>query len=423
VVGSGGAVAHNQLPHYNAGRTADQGTGQDRPRGTVMKFDSFGSPEMALLMAASGGDPSSESVRRLMAGRLDWTKLTRLAFESHATPGLWHVVSSFPDLPAEAETLQSLAVVNDFRRYHIRSLTARVTRELAAEGIEVLALKGAALLAGGVSRPAQRTMADIDLLVIAGSPEHAWKICRANGWSLVNEATMVELYQGHHHLPPLLDPDGVTIGLELHRALLPGAERLGVDLPAIIARSRVVKVGEVPVRVPSVEDLLLHACLHFAWSNKLRRGVWRAFADVHAIIADPAFDWDRFVSVAVTRRAKQCCYWTLRLGRVVVEMSVPDEVLNRLDPSSGGPLSSFLERHFAIQIADPGAEEAVAERVQRWLWFAGMREPSRSDEADALWNEGSLAMPREDANHPPQRGALRAALATTQYFFRLISRE
>lgn len=419
---SSGAIARSNVANYNAERTTGRGSRLGLYAGTAMKLDSFGSPEMALLMAASGGDPSRQSVRRLMAGELDWPKLTQLAQEAHATPGLWHVVSSFPDLPAEAEALQSLAVVNDFRRYHIRSLTARVTRDLAAEGIEILALKGAALLAGGVARPAQRTMTDIDLLVIVGSPEHAWKICRAKGWSLVNEASMVELYQGHHHLAPLLDPDGVTIGLELHRMLLPGSDRLGLNLNAIIARSRVVQVGDVPVRVPSVEDLLLHTCLHFAWSNKFRRGVWRAFADVHAIIADPGFDWDRFVSVAITRREKQCCYWTLRLGRVVAEVSVPDDVLNRLDPTSGGPVSNFLERHFATQIANPGAEEAVAQRVRRWLWFAGMREPSRTSEADALWNEGSLEVPREDTGHPPQRGALRAALATCQYFIRLISR-
>lgn len=387
-----------------------------------MKLDSFGSPELALLMAASRGDPTREVVRRLMSGRLNWTELTRLAVESHATPGLWQVVSSFPDLPAESATLQTLAVLNDFRRHHIRSLTARVARELALEGIEVLALKGAALLVGGVSRPSLRTMSDIDLLVIRGSPEHAWKICRANGWTLVDDEWTEDLYQGHHHLAPLLDPDGVRVGLELHRALLPSAERLRVDVGAIVERSRVVQVGDVPVRVPSVEDLLLHTCLHFAWSNKLQSGVWRAFADIHAILADPAFNWDRFVAVTTTRRAKQCCYWTLRVGRAVAELSVPDDVLNQLDPASGGPLASILERHFALQIADPRAKAAVAQRARRLLWFAAMHESSSARGADELWNEGSIDLPGDDALLRRQRGALSAALGTCGYFMRLISR-
>jgi hypothetical protein len=356
-----------------------------------------------------------------MAGRLNWSELTRLAIESHATPGLWSVVSTFPDLPAEAEVLQSLAVVNDFRRFHIRSLTARVSRELAREGIEVLALKGAALLAGAVTRPTARTMSDIDLLVVRGSPEDAWRICRKNGWTLVNESWTQELYQAHHHLAPLLDPDGVKIGLELHRSLLPGIDRLGVDVAALVARSRSVMVGDTPVRVPSVEDLLLHACLHFAWSNKLYRGAWHAYADIHAILADPGFDWDRFLAVPMSRRTRQSCYWTLRLGRAVADVTVPDEVLRRLDTTAGGRYAALLERHFAIQIASQNAEASVAQRARRWLWFAAMQESATSTEADQLWNEGAVQVPGEFSPKPP-RGALRAAMTTCAYLIRLIAR-
>ena len=386
-----------------------------------MKLDSLGSPEMALLLAASRGDPTRESVRRFMAGRIDWAELTRLAIESHATPSLWDVVSAFPDLPAEAAVLQSVAVMNDFRRYHIRSLTARVTRELAAEGIEVLALKGAALLAGGVSRPTPRNMSDIDLLVVRGSPEEAWKICRKNGWTLVNEAWTQELYQAHHHLAPLLDPDGVKVGLELHRTLLPGIDRLGVNVAEFVARSRVVIVDSTPVRVPAVEDLLLHTCLHFAWSNKVHRGAWHAFADIHAILADHRFSWDRFLSGVTSRRAKKCSYWTLRLGRTIADVTVPDDVLRRLDPGEGGRSATLLERHFAIQIASQNAEESVAQVARRWLWFAAMEEPFRSSEAHQLWNEGTVDVPRNGAGAKPQRGAFRAAVETGSYFIKLIA--
>jgi len=390
--------------------------------GTAMKLDSIGSPEMALLLAASRGDPARESVRRLMAGGINWVELTRLAIESHATPGLWDVVSRFPDLPAEAEILQSVAVLNDFRRYHIRSLTARVIRELSKEGIEVLALKGAAMLAGAVARPTPRTMSDIDLLVIRGSPEVAWQICRRNGWTLVNESWTQELYQAHHHLAPLLDPDGVKVGLELHRTLLTGVDRMGIDVPAFIARSRVVMVGDTPVRVPSVEDLLLHACLHFAWSNKLHRGAWHAYADVHSILADEKFDWDRFLASASSRRSKLSSYWTLRLGRAVADLPVADEILKRLDPLDGGRYGPLLERHFATQITNLNTEASVAQRARRWLWFTAMQERTTSAEADELWNEGAVEVPGEGTVPRQPRGALRAALKTCAYFLRLFRR-
>lgn len=389
---------------------------------TSLKLESYGAPEAALLLAASCGDPSSESVRRLMAGSLDWAQLLRLAVESRATVGLWEVIAAFPNLPVEAETLHSLAVVNDFRRHHIRMLVARVSRELEREGIQVLALKGAALLTGGVSRPVARTMSDIDLLVVNGSPDKAWALCRARGWTLVDDAWTEELYRGHHHLPPLLDPDGVNIGLELHRTLLPGPDRLGIDIAALIDRSRSVNVGDTPVRVPSAEDLLMHACLHFAWSNRLRHGAWRAYADAHAVISDSAFDWNRFVTVVPSRRARQCCYWTLRLGRVVADLPVPDDVLARLDPKQGGRFATLLERHFATQIADPSPEASIAERVQRWLWFKTLRERDGSRESDQLWNLGALDVPGVGGAAARPRSAFKAGIKTCGYFARLLTR-
>jgi hypothetical protein len=179
----------------------------------------------------------------------------------------------------------------------------------------------------------------------------------------------------------------------------------------------------VSVRVPSVEDLLLHACLHFAWSNKMRRGAWRVYADAHAILADPSFSWDRFAALATSRRAKQSCYWTLRIGRVVADLQIPDEILDRFDPKSGGPLGRLLEPHFATQVVEADSDSAVSERAQRWLWFVAMREPSRSPDAADLWNEGAVDLPGDDkAVSRPTRGALRAAVATCAYLARLATR-
>lgn len=391
--------------------------------GAALKVRAGESRELALMLAASAGDPDSDAVRQLMAGPLDWSQLTQLAVRSHATPGIWAVVSAFPDLPDEAKALQSLAVVNDFRRHHIRNLVARVVSDLAAEGIDVLVLKGAALLVGGVTRPPARTMSDIDVLVTGGSPEAAWRVCLARGWKLVDPAWTEDLYRQHHHLPPLRDPDGIDVGLEVHRSMLLGIERLGVDMTAILARSREVVVRGVAIRVPSTEDLLLHDCLHFAWSNKLHHAAWRAFSDAHAITSDPAFSWARFLDVATASRAQQCCYWTLRLGRVLADLSVPDDVLHGLDPSSGGAFSSLLERHFVRQVLEPSAEAAVSERVRRWLWHVAMHDRRAPDPSSNPWNVGAVEVPREEGLAvPAPRGAFRAAVSTAGYLAGLVTR-
>jgi hypothetical protein len=385
-----------------------------------LKQSIYGPPEAALLLAASRGEPSRQVIRRMMAGPVDWPRLTRLAVESHATPGLWSVVSAFPDLPKESETLETVALLNDLRRHHIRVLVGRVVRDLQQAGVEVLVLKGAALLAGAVEKPTPRTMADIDLLVCAGSPEEAWRACQSKGWLIADPAMTEVLYGEHHHLPPLVHPD-VGVGLELHRRLLSGVDRLGLDVGAFVSRAKTVKVGSTDVRVPSCEDMLLHACLHFAWSNKLSRGAWSTFADAHAIIADPAFDWRRFLELATkTRRLRLCCYWTLRLGARVADLTVPPDVLRRLDSSAGGPFGVLLERHFTCRIANPDAASLVAERVQRWCWFSALRESSTSEEADMVWVQGDVEQPEQQRQVALQRrGPVRALIGTAVYLSRL----
>jgi hypothetical protein len=357
-----------------------------------------------------------------MSKPLDWERLTRLAVESHATPRLWDVVSAFPDLPPEAQALQVIAAVNEFRLYHIRSMLVRTVTDLREAGVEVVLLKGAALLAGAVAKPTQRTMVDIDLLVSSGSPDVAWQVSQAKGWRIGDSMT-TEAYREHHHLPPLVDSEGIGIGLELHRSLLPGIERLGLDADALLARSRTIRMGQTELRVPSREDLLLHACLHFAWSNKLSRGAWRTFADVHAIASDPQFDWTRFLDVVTTRRMRQSCYWTLRMGERLADLQVPAEVLKRLDPLSGGWLGPLLERHFACRIANPEAMAMVAERVLRWGWFAAMRESSTSGEADEIWWEGHVeTSERQRPAATRTRGPFRRVIGTASYIAQLAVR-
>lgn len=381
------------------------------------------SPELALLLAASRGDPDGDSIRRLMAGPLDWGRLTRLAVEGHATPVLWGVVSAFPNLPDEARALQRIAVVNDFRRFHIAGLVARLARVLHAQDIEFIVLKGAALLVGAVSAPVARTMSDIDILIVRGSPEDAWRACREDGWEPANASWTEELYARHHHLSPLVDPEGIGVGLEVHRALLPGADAAGISIQGLRERVRTVSLRGVDVLVPSIPDLLLHDCLHFAWANKLQRGATRAFTDLHAIVGDPAFDWREFLAVATSPRARKCCYWTLRLARQLSDLPVPDWVPKALDATDGGPIAWFLERHFVQQILEPGIESEVSERARRRLWLAAMGEFGASTASANLWSLGAVDLPGESSATPRvSRGALRAALSTVAYTARLLVR-
>jgi hypothetical protein len=388
---------------------------------TVAPVRTSGSREVDVVMAATRPDVTPARIRELTAAPFDWNRLARIAVATHATPGLWQVLSNLPDLPTEAGAIQSVAVVNEFRGFHLRRLIGQLVATLEADGIEVLLLKGAAFIAGGTERNFRRTMWDIDLMALAGKEDVAWRACRAAGWLLADRDVTEERYRRHHHLAPLVDPEGIGVGLEIHRQVLMGSEYLGIRTEDVVARARRVSLNEVQVLVPSLEDMLLVCCLHFAWSNKLHRSAWRAFSDAHTIVSTPGFSWERFVEIAPAGRTRLLCYWALRVAAKASGLAVPRAVLHQLDPEDGGFWAKLLERHFVQEVLDLENAEVPAERVRRRLWLTAMRADGVDPVLGDLWTVGGLD-PASVLSREAPRSAWRAALSTAVYATRLIAR-
>jgi hypothetical protein len=141
--------------------------------------------------------------------------------------------------------------------------------------------------------------------------------------------------------------------------------------------------------VPDPLYLLLHTCLHFAWTPMFRRGGWRTFRDVKSLISRYDLDWDGFVRLARSHRAGTCCYWTLHLARELVGAPVPDDVLKALRPPLATVVLRTLERHFAL-ILLPSATSCPSVRLRRMMWVTGIQ-PRRSGHGTSRpWQGGIL---------------------------------
>ncbi len=376
------------------------------------------SPEARLLLLASSAEPDRELFAQLARGPLNWDFLTGMAIRSHATAALWSHLRGVPGLPrAEAARLEFSGAVIEFRIRHIQCLLEEVVSLLARHDIEVMLLKGAALLAGGTERPLQRGMNDVDFVVVRGSPDDAWRLCQEAGWKL-RYAEATDQYENHHHLPPLADARNVGLNLEIHRLIFPGEDRaLWVDEAAMARRARRVTIGGTTVRVPNLEDLLLIACLHFAWGHSFHSHCWATFADAHAIVADRGFSWKRFLELTRTTAGGGCCYWTLRLAKVGAGLPVPDEVLEGLPGKPGRRLGAALERHFFAQLFDPKVAGTPV-TLRKLLWQLAVR-PRRSGLGKSRpWLLGGPSIDRSTGAAEPQ-GAWARTVATVRYLWTL----
>ena len=329
------------------------------------------SPEAQLLLLTAGGEKNDPAIKALLARPLDWAKLSWLAELERATPVLWRRVNANAALPEEAQALHRLAMVSEFRMSHLETRLLSALDTLAAAGADVVLLKGAALALTVYGSFVARPMSDVDLLVRRDDAIRARDALIAAGWTASTGSTP-EFYEGHHHLPPLVDGMGTKTTLELHTSLFFEGHPFALTSDDIRARAERVTVHGRTVLVPSVHDQLLHLCLHFAWSHMMATGAWRAFRDLDALLRTERVDWKEFTKLAKETRGASACYWTFRLARTLAGVSVPTWVERALAPPEPEFALRRLEQHFTYDLL-PTENISPSLWLTYTMWRAGLR--------------------------------------------------
>ena len=326
------------------------------------------------------------SLAALSKTPLNWSTIGQLAEREKLLPVLWGRLRNHSGAipPRVADAFQRQAVVTEFRMAMMGTVLERAVAMLAADGISVMLLKGAALATTVYPSFGQRPMGDLDILVRREDAQRAWERMRDAGWTIEPEfAGDAAFHESHHHLPPLVDPRGLKLVLEIHRALLP------VESPCVLAvddvwrDARQVALGASAVWVPSDLHQLLHLCVHFAWSHMLEGGVARTVRDVATLIEAGDIDWPEFVALATRARAATCAYWTLALTRTLGGAPVPDAAMEVLRPRQPIALTHALERGYIMT----GLVRACPSvRVAQLMWSTGVRPDASGHGSARPWH-------------------------------------
>ncbi len=343
-------------------------------------------PPEARLVVFATRPPSGEDGRALDAllrEPLDWRRVGELAEREKLLPVLWNRLRTHAtSLPTEeAERIRRQAAVIEFRMAVAETVLEAVLRRLAAARIRVMLLKGAALATTVYDSFAARPMGDLDILVPPEDVARAWQSMVEAGWRKEFEGGET-FYEGHHHLAALVDPKGLGIILEIHRAILPPSGPFLFDETELWRDAAPVSLGSTEAWVPSRQHQLLHLCAHFAWSNMLSTGLGRTVRDVAALLEADGMDWDAFVALAQRTRAGTCAFWTLAMTRALAQAQVPTTVLERLRPRQPEALTNALHRAL-IASALLGACPSI--RMRQWLWKAAIRPGQPGHKAALPW--------------------------------------
>jgi hypothetical protein len=344
--------------------------------------------ESALVALATSRPPGQAALPAVLQRPIDWDRLMMLGVRERATVALNEQLSATPLPNARASDIANLERVAMVREFQLASLHDRLVKLLALYAeheIDVLLLKGAGLAYSAYSRPTERPMGDIDALVRREDATRAWELALANGWVRRGDVPEERSYAEHQHLSPLEDADGLQIGLELHVALFTQQAPFLFSPDQMWAGARRLTIGGFPAYVPSPEDQLIHAALHFAWSHEMTFGAFRTIRDVERIVARDPIDWAGLVQRARASRGATCCYWTLRLAHDLSGVEVPEEVLGQLAPKLPQRVLRSLVRYYA-EHALPNADLIVnSVALSRAMWTLGVRPRSQRHGSSRPW--------------------------------------
>ena len=281
-----------------------------------------------------------------------WTLLGREARRHQMSGYTWHVLSQDPDrhgAPAWLiERLRDVWIETSLRNAVLFRQTAHMTRRLAEHEIPVMLLKGAHLARFTYADAGMRNMADVDLMVPRERLADAERVFLSEGYGPTPRPNIEQFCSWSNHLAKLRKPGSPEV--EIHWGLERPTSPFRIDIEGLWARSRAAELEDVPVRLLSVEDLLLHLTLHVSYHHGFQRSAVKGLVDVHVVVARhaPDIDWSLLTERSREWDAGSFLYATLCLSTQILGTPVPQNVLARLphDPEDDAVVE--IARHYVL---------------------------------------------------------------------------
>ena len=220
-------------------------------------------------------------------------------------------------------------------------------------GIPASGLKGVYLLEHAYPDIAARSMNDIDLLVRKPDLPGCLEVMRELGYHTVTYFSLADENIDTKHVPPMKKAGGPAV--ELHWTLLEEDEPFTVDADAIWKRMVPATIANVDALALSLEDLILHLCLHLTYQHYLNLGL-RGLMDIALVIHKfrPEIDWQKLVEIARSWGAERVAALTLQLVETQLNVPIPDDVFSALLPEG----------------IEPTLLEDVRRQLLERVWFA-----------------------------------------------------
>jgi len=204
-----------------------------------------------------------------------------------------------------------------------------ILKQFRVSDIEVIGLKGVYLLDNIYEDISMRSMSDLDLMLKKKDIPEAIEIIKKLGYKPSTYFDIRDKNIDIKHVPPMIKNNNLY--LEIHWTLLEENEPFTIDIDGLWARAVPAKIAGVDAFALSLEDLILHLCLHLTYQHHLQNGL-RGLYDIALVLEQrqSEIDWNVFVDRAKEWHAERVVALTFHLLEDLLEVEIPSYVYMEL---------------------------------------------------------------------------------------------
>jgi hypothetical protein len=292
-------------------------------------------PEKQLLVCCARTQITPEiatTIRKILAGPLDWDYLLWEAEENSVTPLLdRHLSAVAPGAapPATQEQLKKTCRANTVRCLYLTAELINILRLFQSQNIPVIPYKGPVLAAQAYGDVALREFEDLDIILRQSDIPKAHEIIVSLGYKpkfdwILSPGAAASLVPGEYNYRD----EARRAMVELHTEITLRHFPTKPDLDAFIRNLAPVKLSDRDILTFTAEDLLPMLCIHGS-KDFWERLSW--IADVNELVQfHPALDWDRVLRFAQPLQAARMLNLGLALAVSVLGASLPAEISARV---------------------------------------------------------------------------------------------
>lgn len=224
-----------------------------------------------------------------------WEALSIAAFQHGLGPLLYQRLNRAGALallsPVVFDKLRQGFLVNTARNLIYQRQTAQLLQALSEQGIPAIALKGIYLVEHIYEDISLRVMSDVDIMVKKEHVARAIAAMQKLGYQTSTYFDAQDSNRDVKHVPPMSKPGAAY--LEIHYALLEEDRPFSIDIPGLWERAVPARIGGVDSLALSIEDLILHLCIHMTYQHRFNMGL-RGLVDVLEMLRryEEQVDWD-----------------------------------------------------------------------------------------------------------------------------------